>query len=577
MAFKILFIELYALLQLYLISIRSTVAWRALGLTALVGAFTGVFTATAFSAFASHYWPNAAPYLLPIIEEGAKAALLVLLIWSAGVGKGLGILDFMLYGAAIGAGLAFAEGAIYTMEWAKGSLAPSIAAGQSIKSILLSWLPGGWTSGTVVFSGHLALAAVSGLGIGIAQKTRGHPALRWGVALLVIAWVSLLHISFNSQPDPKLHPIRTYLFLQSGSGGIVPRVLFLGIIGALIYESYVVRRLMPDAQRLAAVPFLLLSSLRQGWRHLVRTRAVLRHRFELENYRRSAGVIGKASADVSVQLLEQRLAGEEAVASSKAPGVSSFQPPSLQAPPSTWVRRAVLGFMMVFAFWLIFIAPFRDHNKVVEFVRGRTFFWMGIFCQAVIVVALVNAWRHRERFRSGGDAAELLGNRARLVLAWTGAAICLSAWKRLYDHRQFPYPLIPTAQLLKNVNDFVGCFGANTMGPMFGGLTGPTAPVINPPPPARKEEDDPIRDIPVEEINRGLGTNLPGDPTRPTQPQPQPPATGPGPVPPISPKPPVAPPRDEDGIPLDIVRPDGTRIPLPPKRPINPAGPPPSQ
>ena len=469
MTFKILLIEVYAVLQLYLLSVRNTVTWRSLTLMGLLGGFAGAAVVIVAQLVLFRYWQAPAQaFGFAAAEEVIKIGILVAVLSGAGVWKSLGILDVMLYGAAVGAGFAVAEATIYAME--NAAVPPNVAAYTGVESILLSWVPAKWVSGETAFAGHAASTALAGLGIGWARRLPLAAALRWAAALLVAAIPVFMHIWYNRPPDAENHAVQAFLFTTLGrSGRALSLLLFAGLLGAMAYESKMVwRAISADAGRPLPRPILMtlsemVAALGQGWRNLLAYRTEARRRFEVENLAWSAAATevppnpAPASIPLAARLVPRGLLG--------------------------YVRLVVVVVVVAFGLWALFVSPFMTHSRVQTLVRGKPAFYLGIIAQIVVMAAFITALRRRDWFDRPGDAAFRIGERARYALAWTAAGICLFVWKRYYDQSLLPYPFRP-AQIVTNWWQFVSCMGASAVPPLVGGMTAPLVPLFTPPRPA---------------------------------------------------------------------------------------------
>lgn len=156
-----------------------------LGAALLAGAVLASFAAQAVNArlLAAAGRPLAGGFGAPIVEEIAKAAVLVLLAALVG-GRFAGTRDGIVYGALVGIGFAFTENVVYlTFAVLQGGPA-GLIRGVYVRALL-----GG--------GNHAAFTATTGAALGWAWR-RGRPGGMWLLPMLGLAFAMLQHVVWNA-------------------------------------------------------------------------------------------------------------------------------------------------------------------------------------------------------------------------------------------------------------------------------------------------------------------------------------------------------------------------------------------
>src|SRR6201999_2453579 len=148
--------------------------------------------------------------------ESLKILPVIYLLFWTRAGASIGLLDGMLCAAAIGCGFGFAEDAIYTIEHT--ALSADMGVFDSVGSVLTTWLPGGWAGGANSwFAGHMAVSALTGVGVGAARRLFVSRVPRAALVTLFVGWAFLLHAGFDAQPGAQ--SILGFLFYTVSGGG----------------------------------------------------------------------------------------------------------------------------------------------------------------------------------------------------------------------------------------------------------------------------------------------------------------------------------------------------------------------
>jgi len=191
---SLLFIQVYTLFQLYLISINKKIGWQTAWLFLWVGAL-GVTALTLIVHLITTQIipPEINSYTLnPLVEETLTLLPILLIAWKSSLRQKLGVLDWMLLGAALGSGFGLMEVGIRIVgsaqEWNLNQVAWSRFA-----TVIFSWLPERLHEGSG-YSGHGIAGALMGLGMGLWCTNRR----LGGIAFLVLwGWAIFDHTLSN--------------------------------------------------------------------------------------------------------------------------------------------------------------------------------------------------------------------------------------------------------------------------------------------------------------------------------------------------------------------------------------------
>ncbi len=525
MNFNTLFMYAYGLLQLYILCVRKSLRISTLIFLFFVGALSCVSATIVLQSLALHYFGSTASTtaLLAVIEEAAKAAPLVYLLFCTRVGQMIGVLDGLLIGAAVGAGFGFAEDAIFTVENARPP--DNVATYAGMWNMLFTWLPGGWTANQIWFPGHLVLAALVGWGLTFVRRmmpTR-RVWVRATIAAAIFSSVAFLHVGFNVPQAIASGPGYLIYAVVGVGGRYAAIIVFLLVLTALYIEDTLIRPAggaadtAEDVSRLRSAPLLAqlsawIGALDRGWSYARAASALERLRRQLANLQwerrfqpdeKNESVIANLRARTIAEAAElERLSGERpplpslssvslpkllALAGRLLTGAGRHLAPALTA---SWQKTGLrhlwrerrqagailfdLGFLIValYGFWLVFLSSFMVHTGAVAIANTGIPFAIAVLGQVLIIWQSVAFLRRARAVTEPLDVADAIVARCQTILAWTGVLSCSVALKSLYDLRSFPYPFRP-AELLSNWNQYQSCYGP-------AGATSGTGPATSP-------------------------------------------------------------------------------------------------
>jgi RsiW-degrading membrane proteinase PrsW (M82 family) len=497
MIFEIVFLHLFALIQLYVVSFRSAVRFQALLYLCLVGALACAPAAIAGEYLVDAYFGQSSlqQWLLVSIEELAKAAPVIYLLYRTSAGATASLLDGVLYGAAAGAGFAISEDLLFTLENVQ---LPASFRGGGLLSVLTTWLPGGWGNSTNWFPGHLVLAAFAAALFILGRRLWSSRLVRGASVLLGLAAAVFFHACFNNPPDPTAAPVSSFLYnFLAGGGAYLPYFLLAMIVGLIVIHERVIRPKAdpgPSGDTVADVRSsifadlaALLDGLGKGWSTFQQRRVILGRKTELLVV---SWEIKHAANPGSLSRLYVELKNRLAAAAESAPAPKPASSPGFFDWKGTTVAakifRAISIPILIYGFAVVFLTPFFSHSAVQDLMNTTTLLVLGLIGQTLLVWRLIYHLRNRGPQSPVFGSSESVIENCRTILTWAGALFALSAWKQLYDLRALPYPfhaagsphphLVP-ADIHQNDSNLNGCMRGAGAPPIKTGGFAPIAPM----------------------------------------------------------------------------------------------------
>lgn len=487
MAFEVVFLHLYALLQLYVVSLRGSVSYRALLYLVLVGALACAPAAVASEYIVDAYFPSSAIHsgLLAAMEEIAKAAPVVYLLFRTRIGASASLVDGVLYGAAVGAGFGIAEDLLYTLETVS---LPASFTDHSLTAVITTWLPGGWGYTGNWFPGHLVTAALMGAFFIVGRRLLTSKTQRGVVVFAGLATSVFLHSCFNSPPDREASKLSSFLYYQLAGAGMHVRWVLLAIVIVLILiHERVIRASAGAGNSIFSDVANLVDGLGKGRETFATRRGILARNTEQTNLAWESKITGKT------------VATPETASETELPGAGTFFDWG-GLPFSAKLYRGLSAAVLLFGAGVVLLSPFFPHNEFQDFSNTKFVLCFGLVAQGLLVWRLIYYLRTKN---TGAAAPDSLADECRVILTWAGALFAISAWKQLYDLRALPYPLhaggsghggLPVrADVHQNDGNLNGCLRGTGAPPVKGGGFSPIPPMPgNPgdPPPAKAAEPD---------------------------------------------------------------------------------------
>lgn len=445
MAFRMLLVHAYALLQLYVLAIRSTVTFRALRYMFLVGAISCLPAAIILASLASHYFAYSPrlPLIKAAIEEVVKILPALYLLWRTRIGASSSPVDGLIYCAAAGAGFGFGEDAIHMIENASIAYTPYT----TVWSALSSWLPGGWANGELWFPGHLALAALSGVGIGVGRRLFASRALRALAVLVTLGWSVFVHAQFNAEISRAPASFASFTFFTlNGGGHYVGAFVFAALLLLILADERIIRPRAARESGLAAPSVFAdiaacVDSLGSGLRALGRVRRMQRWREERLQLQWELSHLTPQSRDrLMTQISDVSEQEQRGTAADERPGQLGFWSPRSYGPLWNAYRIAVLP-VMAYGFWLVFISPEHAHASTQQIAGSALVEALGWLGLALMFFRFGYFVRSRKSLATPADSSELAVVNCQAILMWSGFITCLATFKDLYDAGTLPYPL----------------------------------------------------------------------------------------------------------------------------------------
>lgn len=349
----ILIYSLIVLAQIFIVCRNKTVSIKELLQVFLVGSTTAIFANFLIQGIAVRFiGSEMVSYTVgPVAEEVLKIVFVFFLLYFTKMGKSVSVEDGILLGAAAGAGFGFAEDSVRAIGLGlqeMNELFPSFNL-SALPSLLVHWLPNergtDLPGGQGIIVGHLMWTALVGAGLGFARKIS--PKLSRGVVipLALLVWVTFDH-AIGNFGSYNLNPILKGFYLLYGRGWGIWWGLTLAIIGAIIVDEKIIKKHLPQDEKmllpgekkrsLLGETYLTLLNFNFGWRYF-------QNSLHYVSLRRQLAFIKREEADVNefeTKILEQK---NITIATARLPGNIYPQIPQTitalwQGPPPNWSR-----------------------------------------------------------------------------------------------------------------------------------------------------------------------------------------------------------------------------------------------
>lgn len=306
------------LFQLYIVCRNKTVSLKELVQVFLVGSTAAIFANFLVQGIAVRFiGSDTVLYTIgPVSEEVIKIAFVFFLLFFTRLGSSVSIEDGILLGAAAGAGYGFAEDSVRVFGLGLATMSEYFPAytWSGLPNVLTHWLPSergiDLPSGQGIVVGHLMWTALVGAGLGLARKMSPRMGKNMLIPVALLVWVTLDHAVSNFGPHD-LGPVMRGFYILYGRGWGIWIALTLSVIGAVIVDEVVLKRYVPNDEKILLPGEKQRSLLGEAWFGLTGWRYGRVYWCEMLSYlmlRRQLGFIAhaKENTDAMRELLIKR-------------------------------------------------------------------------------------------------------------------------------------------------------------------------------------------------------------------------------------------------------------------------------
>ncbi|MFC1560149.1 PrsW family glutamic-type intramembrane protease [Candidatus Margulisiibacteriota bacterium] len=252
-ALIIIFIVIYPLIQLFVVSPTRTVNIRTIVSFFFIGLFCSTAAAFILNVISTHLInPDLVSFTInPIVEETLKVLPVFVVLYYFKAGRNLGILDAMLLAAACGTGYAlFEDMANFNVNY---SVVSRILYSR-LDGITSQWLPDGYAHISSMFlsygsaQSHGVWAAFIGIALGFSRKMfsyrRNNLMIVYGVPFIAWLWTVWDHASYNYGRGIADNHLTKLLYDLTQRGRLLPYALAALIFIALIIEIIMINKMI---------------------------------------------------------------------------------------------------------------------------------------------------------------------------------------------------------------------------------------------------------------------------------------------------------------------------------------------